>query len=144
MFKWLENIFWIIWKWWFRWPDKLRFLCVGSFNALVSYLLYVFLVWCWGENKFQAALVVSWLLSTFSSFATQKIFVFCTKGKFKDWVKEYVKCLGVWVISYIINAIVLEMLVKFCDLNVYVAQIIATACTTISSYVLMKYFAFKY
>jgi putative flippase GtrA len=144
MFKWLENIFWIIWKWWFRWPDKLRFLCVGSFNALVSYLLYVFLVWCWGENKFQEALIVSWLLSTFSSFATQKIFVFCTKGKFKDWIREYIKCLGVWVISYIINAIVLEMLVKLCDFNVYGAQIIATANTTISSYVLMKYFAFKY
>lgn len=138
------KVFWAVWHWWFRLPDKIRFVLVGGFNATVQYVLYVLLLWWWGENYYQAALIASWVLSTFSSFTTQKIFVFCTYGKWHDWIREYVKCLGVWVFAYVINAVVLEGLVTWAMINPYVAQIIAIACTTISSYILMKYFAFRH
>ena len=140
--KFLVNIFWKIWNFWFALPDKLRFLLVGGFNATVQYLLYVCFLYFVNEEKYQTALILSWIISSVSSFATQKIFVFCTKGKFIDWVKEYIKCLGVWVTSYIINAVILEMLVNYGKINAYAAQIIAVACTTITSYILLKYFAF--
>ena len=137
------KIFCKIWNFWFTLPDKIRFLLVGGFNASVQYLLYVCFLFFGGEQNFQSALILSWIVSTFSSFTTQKIFVFCTKGTFLDWVKEYVKCLGVWVLSYVINAIVLELLVTYCKMNVYIAQVIGVACTTITSYILLKYFAFR-
>lgn len=136
------DLFWKVWKWWFKLPDKIRFVLVGGFNASVQYLLYVLLLWWWGEDCYQAALIASWIISTVSSFATQKIFVFCTKGNFRQWIKEYCKCLGIWVIAYLLNAIVLEFLVKWMAMNPYFAQILAIACTTVSSYILMKYFAF--
>ena len=136
------KLFWKIWNFWFTLPDKIRFLLVGGFNASVQYLLYVCFLYFGGEENFQAALILSWFISSMSSFATQKIFVFCTKGKPIDWLKEYVKCLGVWVTSYIINAVVLEILVTYCNINAYIAQIIGTACTTVTGYILLKYFAF--
>lgn len=137
------KIFWIIWNFWFKLPDKIRFLLVGGFNALVQYLIYISFLYFWSEDKYQTALILSWIISSFSSFATQKIFVFCTKGKFIDWIKEYIKCLGVWVVSYTINAVILEILVNYFVINPYLSQIIAITCTTISSYILFKYFAFR-
>ena len=71
-------------------------------------------------------------------------FVFCTKGKPFEWLKEYAKCVGVWVVSYTINAVILGALVNFADMNAYLAQIVAVTCTTITSYILFKYFAFKH
>ena len=137
------DLFWKIWNFWFKLPDKIRFLLVGGFNATVQYLLYACLLFFWGNEKYQTALVLSWIISSISSFATQKIFVFCTKGKPFDWIKEYVKCLGVWMTSYIINAVILEILVHYVLINPYIAQIIAITCTTVTSYILFKYFAFN-
>ena len=140
----IVELFWKIWRFWFALPDKIRFVLVGGFNATVQYALYVFILLIWGENIYQTALVASWILSTFSSFATQKIFVFCTRGNLSVWIREYIKCLGVWVVSYAINAGLLGLFVRLCDINAYVAQILAIACTTVSSYLLFKYFAFKH
>ena len=131
--KYLIKIFWKIWDLWFMLPDKIRFLLVGGFNASVQYLIYACILYFWNEEKYQTALVLSWVISSFSSFATQKIFAFCTKGKPVEWLKEYAKCVSVWVISYFINAIILGMLVNFADMNAYLAQIIAITCTTVTT-----------
>ena len=69
------KIFWIIWNFWFKLPDKIRFLLVGGFNALVQYLIYISFLYFWSEDKYQTALILSWIISSFSSFATQKIFL---------------------------------------------------------------------
>lgn len=138
------KIFWALWNWWFKLPDKLRYLLVGGFNACVAYILYVLAVLILGEDSYQVALVLSWIISSFSSFTTQKVFVFCTKGTWRDWIKEYIKCLGIWFTSYIINAVMLEFLVKVGGLNPYIAQILANACTMVTGYLLMKYFAFRH
>lgn len=140
----LIKLFWTIWNLWFKLSDKIRFLLVGGFNACVQYALYALIIWLWDEQHYQVALILSWIISTLSSFTTQKVFVFCTRGKLKDWLKEYIKCLGVWVFAYIINAVILELLVNMVGLNPYIAQIVAIACTTVTSYIMMKYFAFKH
>ena len=137
------KLFWMVWNFWFTLPDKIRFLLVGGFNATVQYALFALFLWISGVEHYQIALILSWIISSVSSFVTQKVFVFCTKGKLNDWIKEYSKCCGVWLVAYFINAGVLDILVKFGSLNPYYAQIIAIVCTTVSSYILFKYFAFK-
>lgn len=138
------KIFWSIWNFWFRLPDKLRYVLVGGFNATVQYLLFALFLWLMGTSKYQFALILSWVISSISSFTTQKVFVFCTKGSFTNWIREYIKCCGVWIVSYFINAVVLDLLVRLAAINPYGAQIIAIACTTITGYILFKYFAFKH
>lgn len=144
MMKSLINIFWRIWNYWFTLGDKIRFLLVGGFNATVSYLMYVGFILLLGQNQYWASMTLSWVFSSFISFTTQKIFVFCTKGSFREWVKEYIKCVGVWIIAYFINTVMLEVFVRGLGINVYLAQILAIVCTTVSSYILFKYFAFKH
>ncbi len=127
-------------KIWFKLPEKLRFLLVGGFNTVISYTIFAGLIFLIGESKYQQSLVLSWILSSFISFSTQKIFVFQTKG---NWIKEYSKCLLTWSIGYVINAGALEVVVKLLHLNVYIGQALSILVTMIMSYILFKYFAFK-
>ena len=70
----LIALFWKVWHFWFQLPDKIRFLLVGGFNVCVSYVLYAFLLWSLGEHRYQEALVLSWVISSFSSFTNGTFF----------------------------------------------------------------------
>lgn len=123
---------------WFDIPRKIRFLIIGCINACCSYLIYSIYCFFVGNSSYQTALGLSWILSSIISFNLQKYLVFQSRG---NYIKEYLKCCTSWGISYLINAIVLEVLVRF--FNVYIAQILATACVVVVTYGLFKNFAFK-
>lgn len=127
-------------KFWFNLSDKIRFLLIGGFNAGVSYLIYSIFCIILGQNLYQIALALAWLLSSTISFSLQKVLVFQSKG---NWIKEYLKCCVTWFFSYLINAFLLEFIVKNLHQNVFIAQIIATFIAAIFTYVLFKKFAFK-
>ena len=74
------------------------------------------------------------------SFTTQKFLVF--KGS-SNWMKEYIKCCTTWFFSYLINAGLLEFIVKILHLNVFIAQIVATLAAAVFTYFLFKKFAFR-
>ena len=125
---------------WFNLSDKIRFILVGSFNAGTSFVIFSLLCFLWNENYYQISLALSWILSSFISFATQKYLVFNVKGNI---IKQYLKCCTTWFFSYLINAFLLEIFVKKLLLNVYLSQILATIVCAIFTYILLKIFAFK-
>ena len=125
---------------WCAIPDKIRFLLVGGFNAAFSYVIFAIAIYLIGSEHYQLCVALQWIISSVFSFVNQKIFVFCTKG---HWIKEYLKCCTTWFFSYIINAGLLEFIVKILHLNVFIAQIVATIAAAIFTYVLFKKFAFK-
>ena len=125
---------------WFNLSDKIRFLMIGSLNAGISYLIYSIICIVLGSGAYQTALAFAWALSSVISFTTQKFLVFQSNGK---WLNEYLKCCTTWIFSYLINAGILELLVKILHINVFVAQIVATLIAAIFTYVIFKKFAFK-
>ncbi len=125
---------------WCKIPDKLRFLFIGGVNAGISYIIFAFAVWILGEQHYQACVILQWTLSSVFSYFNQKFFVFCTKG---NYLNEYLKCCSTWAVSYIVNVIILELLVKFVVKNVYIAQFVSIFLVSVITYVLFKYFAFK-
>lgn len=127
-------------EYWFKLSDKIRFLFVGGFNAGVSYLIYSAFCLVLGDSAYQIALALAWAISSIVSYTTQKFLVFEGKG---NWVKEYLKCCTTWFFSYLINAGLLEFIVKILHLNVFVAQIVATIVSAIFTYVFFKKFAFR-
>lgn len=129
-----------LYNYWCKIPDKIRFVIIGGINAAISYIVFAIAVYFLGENNYQICVALQWILSSFLSFFNQKVFVFCTKG---NWIKEYLRCCTTWLVSYIFNVIILEVLVKYINLNVYIAQIIAIIAVSAITYVLFKYFAFK-
>lgn len=125
---------------WFKLSDKIRFLIVGGANAGISYLLYSCFVFFLGDEKYQTALALAWVISSFISFTTQKYLVFNVEGNI---FKQYCKCCTTWVFSYVINACILEFFIQKLSFNVYLAQLLATFIAAIFTYVLFKKFAFR-
>ena len=124
---------------WLQLPEAMRFVLVGGWNTLFSYALYVLILWFMDSLYPQTALFISFVLSTFQSYITQKIFVFHTKG---NYIKEYSKCLGAWCINYFLNAFLLSVFLHV-KVNPYIGQLWATIIITISNYMMLKYIAFK-
>lgn len=130
----------LLYKKWFKIPDKIRFLFIGGLNAVISYFVFVLAVFVIGDKYYQICAALQWIISSIFSFVNQKVFVFGTKG---NWIREYLKCCATWLISYIMNALILEVLVKYCRMNVYLAQILSIFSVSVLTYVLFKYFAFR-
>ena len=129
-----------IYNFWCKIPDKIRFLIIGAINAGISYVIFAVAVYLIGEQYYQVCAALQWILSSFISFTNQKVFVFCTKG---NWIKEYLRCCMTWLVSYLLNALILEVFVKYIDINVYLVQFLAIFTVSVVTYVLFKYFAFR-
>ncbi len=125
---------------WLKIDDKIRFIFIGGVNAGISYVIFVLLILILGKEHHQICVAGQWILSSFSSYLNQKFFVFNTRG---NYLNEYLKCCSTWVISYILNVIVLELLVKFVLKNVYISQLLSIFIVSVVTYVLFKYFAFR-
>lgn len=122
---------------WYKIPEILRFLFVGIFNASFSYCVFCILVYFFGEQNAQICLAVQWVMTSFITFSTQKFFVFQSKGNI---IKEYLKCCASWAVSYIINAVILELLINS-GLNVYIAQFTALGIASCCTFIMLKYWA---
>jgi len=125
---------------WCNISDKLRFLFIGGINAAISYLIFAIAVGILGSEHYQACVILQWSVSSVFSYFNQKFFVFCTRG---NYIKEYLKCCSTWAVSYLLNVVILELLVKFAIKNVYVSQFISIFLVSVVTYVLFKYFAFR-
>ena len=136
----LVEAFSFLYKKWCLISDKIRFLLVGGFNTCFSYIIFVIALNLLGEAHYQISVALQWIISSVFSYINQKFFVFCTKG---NYIKEYFKCCATWVISYTCNALLLEFFVRYIQINVYLAQIIAVLIASVVTYILFKYFAFR-
>lgn len=125
---------------WCEIPDKIRFLFIGGVNAAISYAIFALALWMLGQSNYQVCVILQWTISSVFSYFNQKFFVFCTRG---NYLQEYLKCCSTWAVSYILNVIILELLVRFAIKNVYISQFISIFMVSVVTYVLFKYFAFK-
>lgn len=118
--------------------NKIRFVLIGCINAAISYVIYAIALFVLGDIHYQICVALQWGISSIFSYLNQKFFVFCTRG---NYVQEYFKCCTTWLVSYLINVLILEVLIKF--MNAYIAQFISIFGVSVVTYVLFKYFAFK-
>lgn len=125
---------------WCKISDKIRFLLIGGINAAISYIIFAVALYILGDKHYQACVILQWVLSSVFSYFNQKFFVFCTKG---NYLNEYLKCCSTWAVSYCLNVVILELLVRFVIKNVYLSQFISIFLVSVVTYVLFKYFAFK-
>ncbi len=124
---------------WFRLDERIRFVSVGFFNMGLRYILFVLLGLLWAIH-YQIILMFSWLLSSVIAFFAYKTLVFRTEG---NHLKEYLKCIATWSVSYGINVVILQILAGRFSWNIYVSQAIAIVVITVINYLLFKHFAFR-
>lgn len=133
------KIYNILFNFWMKFPQKIRFILVGGYNTVISYGLYALILWIINKSSPQFALFCSFIISSVHNFFTHKIYVFNTKG---NYLKEYPKCLLTWSISYFLNVLLLIFFTKILTINPYLAQFFSVIIVSINSYILLKYFAF--
>ena len=138
---WAENI-------WFKLPQKLRFLLVGGFNTVVSYILFFALYWLftkfnvWNFDKIvisDAALLVQYCLTINLSFITMRYYVFQSHG---NWKTEFLKAWSVYISLYLINAPCISFLI-WLGFHPLVAQAMYLIFSTIITFLLHKYYSFR-
>ncbi len=125
-------------KIWFEFPQKLRFLLVGGFNTVFSYLLFAFLVAVL-LMPYKAALVINYIIMVNVSILTMRYYVFRSFGNFR---KEYCKAWGVYVTTLLLNYAAMYLMVDVYKMNELIAQAVYTVLITVFIYFMHKYVSF--
>ena len=125
---------------WFLIDEKVRFVIAGIVNMAIRYLIFVLLGLFFSVSRYQLILLTTWLLSSVIAFFSYKHLVFRTEG---NHLKEFVKSLLIWCLSYVLNAALLEVLAGRLAWNVYLAQAAAIVLIVAVNYLLFKHFAFR-
>lgn len=146
------KLYFIIENFWFKFPQKLRYLLVGGFNTVFAYSILAILLWIYGKINLSAnfnfnkeiianfALFTQYILCVNVSFITMKYYVFQSKG---NWKKEFIKAWSVYLFLYLINAPILTFLMVILNLHALVAQAIYLIFSTVITYILHKYYSFR-
>lgn len=134
------QLYLVIFNFWMKFPEKIRFVLVGGYNTVISYGLFSLILYFINGKSPQTALFFSFLISSVHNFFTHKIYVFNTRG---NYLKEYPKCLCTWSVSYFFNTILLAIFTNILKINPYIGQLMSVVIVSINTYILLKYFAFK-
>ena len=136
----MKKIYFYIENLWFRWfPEKVRFILVGGFNSVASYLIFLGFYYLFNE-WYGAALIAQYVVSVNLSILTMRYYVFRSRGSIG---KEYAKAWPVYIFMIIINYPWLYAFDKLLGISAPISQPIFIVTSAIGTYVLLKYFSFR-
>ena len=115
-----------------------KFIIVGILNTVVGYGVYFICIHL--GIKYQISLILSSIVGVTHSFFWNKYWTFKAKGYVN---KEIVRFISVYMISYIINALMLSFFVENIKIDQNLAQIYAISIITLISYIGHKYWSFS-
>ena len=114
--------------------QRVRYLAVGGWNTVSSYLFFVILQLAFGEVvHYLVLLVVSMVLSVVQAFVLHRRFVFrATDG---HWPGQLLRFSQVYAGAFAVNLALLPVLVEVVGLPVIVAQGVLVVTTVTASFV---------
>lgn len=123
--------------------ESVRFVLVGGINTLVGYGLFTLLQLTIGPTiGYLGSLYLSYVMSTGLAFVLHRRFTFRVSGT-GNVVVDFVRFVGVYGVSLLVNTIALPLLVEAVGMNPLVAQAIIVLVMTISTYLGHKLFSFR-
>lgn len=120
----------------FKVPEKIRFVATGTFNTIISYIIFVALNIA--LNKFfhyNIILLIQYIITVNLSYITMKVLVFRTNGNFS---KEYPKTMATYIFVYLLNATILYGFQQL-NIHLYISQAIALLIISVITYLLHKH-----
>ncbi len=126
-------------KLWFHLPQKIRFLLVGGFNTVISYLLFLLLFEGCRIN-YNPALIIQYIISINLSIFTMRFFVFESRGNF---IHEYFKAWGAYLLLLLLNLLWLNLTDIFLKVYPAASQLVYVILVTILTYIIHKHFSFR-
>lgn len=119
----------------------LRFLIVGGFNTVFSYMLLALLYHLFSERiHYMAIVVFASILNITQAYICHKFFVFKTKG---NYIMEYLRYYVVYAVPMILSFIFFPFCIEVVKMNFYLTQALLTFITVIISYFGHKHVSFR-
>lgn len=128
-------------KYFFKLPEKIRFLLVGGYNTAFVMALYAALYCLCGEHiHYIAILVVAHFISVANSYLALKFLVFRTSGNYKQ---EFIRINISYFYILVANFILLAGFVQILRTSPVLTQCAIVILLAIGSYFLHKHYSYK-
>ena len=115
----------------------MRFLLSGAVNTAFGYTIFAGLVFA-GLSP-QPALILTTCIGVLFNYVTSSRFVF--QGSSNR--RAFARFIGAYLITYCLNAVLLEMFMRLLKLSPYIAQILLMPLSALLTFVLMRDWVFK-
>lgn len=126
---------------WFGIRQSIRYLLVGGYNTLFSIILFAVLYKYFGTNvHYILLLAISHCVSVLNSTLNFNYFVFKSSTHF---VIKYLKTNVVYLLYFIINAILLKVMCNTLHMQVIYSQIVIVIILIFPFYLIHKLFSFE-
>ncbi|MBR4105831.1 MAG: GtrA family protein [Alphaproteobacteria bacterium] len=120
-------------EWWFAaFSEQIRFVLVGGFNTVASYILFVCLNLVF---SYQITLIITYFLAINLSIFTMRYYVFRSNG---NWIEQYSKAGLTYLFMMALNYIFLYVTVDILGQPDWLAQAEYTILSTIAVYLMHK------
>ena len=123
--------------------QKIKYLLIGSYNALIGYLLFILVFYHFSSTVNHYLLLgICHLIGISHNFFSYGLFVFKLKLKPSKF-RSYLKFNSVYIFTFILNVILFSLLTKTMNWNLYFSQALIVFLLAIVGYILNKYYSFK-
>lgn len=130
-----------------KYEEIINYIIVGVLTTIVSiasYYFFRFLIFTKDSNfDIQVCTVISWILAVLFAFVTNKRYVFKSKEKGRNGLKEMIKFYASRVATLLVEMLSMYIMTDLIDINDKIAKIIVQFIITILNYLFSKVFVFK-
>lgn len=121
----------------------IKFGIVGVSNTLISYVIYVLLVYL--GMHYLAANIIGFIVSVFNAYYWNNRFVFKEQeGEHRIWWKTLIKTFMSYAgTGLVLSNVLLIVLVEWLEMSEIIAPIIILLITVPLNFIMNKYWAFK-
>lgn len=120
---------------------KIRYIAVGAWNTIFSYIAFVVLYFYLNEPiHYIAILVLSQIIGLTNAYICYKLLVFKTKG---NYFREYLRFYVVYGTTFVVNLILIAFLVEFIGINPVLSQGVIAIIVVTMAYLGHNRYSFK-
>ena len=114
-----------------------KFCLVGILNTIISYSLFIIFLNYFG---YIISLIISYAVVAVHSYLWNRFWTFAATN---NLMMEITKYISVYLIVFILNALILGVLVNILDFDPRIGQLIAIPIITVINFAGNKYWCFK-
>ena len=130
-----------------KYEEIINYLIVGVLTTVVSIVTYLLFANTFLAEKsdldIQIANVLSWICAVTFAYITNRIYVFKSKVKGKEQLKEAVNFVLARVFSLIVDMSMMYIMYSLMHIDDTIAKLVVQVVVTILNYVLSKIIVFK-
>ena len=121
--------------------EVIMYLVFGVLTTAVNYISYLLLAPFFVKTVIPT--IIAWILSVIFAYVTNRIFVFCSKAKGKEIIREIAAFFGARIFSGVLDVIVMWLFADTLCFNDKLIKILSNVIVIVLNYIAGKWFVFR-